>query len=308
LTNETPDVSLPEDFAEYEALRNGTPQQPAAPATESKEESSDAPGDGQEDESVPESDTGDLEQDEEPQPEEKKAKGKGGFKKRIDKLNGRIAELEGQLAGTPPAAKSSEAAPAEAIPSYESVTPKPKLDECESLEDFAEKLSDWKADERDYKREQVKEKEARQQEANQLVTKWNEATDAAKERYEDYDDVIASVDAIAIPQSHQRLLLDSEQGPELAYHLAQKPEDLKRFVAMSPIAASREIGRLEARLDIDKPSTKAPQPKTTRVSKAPEPVTPVRAGKGAKATPSDSALADDYSAWEADRNAQIYRR
>lgn len=57
----------------------------------------------------------------------------------------------------------------------------------------------------------------------------------------------------------------SDLGAQVAYHLASNPEEARRIAGMNPLAAIREIGRLEARFDTKavapiKPASDAPAP------------------------------------------------
>lgn len=68
-----------------------------------------------------------------------------------------------------------------------------------------------------------------------------------------------------------QLIVESDKGPLLAHHLAKNPAKAAELNAMSPVAAAREIGRLEARLSF---------PKTQTATKAPSPVSPPKGGAG----------------------------
>ena len=96
-------------------------------------------------------------------------------------------------------------------------------------------------------------------------------------------------------------LLDSESGPELAYHLAKRPETVKRINALSPLSAARELGRIEATLS----NPAAPQIKPA--SKAPAPITPVRSSAPA-AVDLASANMDQYIAARRKQGATFRRR
>jgi hypothetical protein len=89
-----------------------------------------------------------------------------------------------------------------------------------------------------------------------------------REATPDYDAVVGK-SAVQIAPHVVDTLLDSESGPELAYHLAKRPETVKRINALSPLSAARELGRIEATLS----NPAAPQIKPA--SKAPAPITPV---------------------------------
>jgi hypothetical protein len=70
----------------------------------------------------------------------------------------------------------------------------------------------------------------------------------------------------------QQIIVNSDNGPELMYELAKNKAEYARINAMSPIAAAREIGRIEASLTKPSEEKKTEQKKIT---KAPQPIAPV---------------------------------
>ena len=82
----------------------------------------------------------------------------------------------------------------------------------------------------------------------------------------------------------------SEVGAAVAYHLASNPEEARRIAGLNPLAAIREIGRLEARFD-----TKSSGPPPKQASDAPPPPPGVRGQGGRFAVAPDT---DDFAAFE----------
>lgn len=73
------------------------------------------------------------------------------------------------------------------------------------------------------------------------------------------------------------LIADSEDGPRLAYHLAENRELARQIAALPPLAAAREIGRIEALLKqpVPKPvvsQAPPPPPKVEESNEGPRPV------------------------------------
>lgn len=92
--------------------------------------------------------------------------------------------------------------------------------------------------------------------------------DRVRKAAEKNPDILSVLEDRSIPISAPMAdaIQESELGPEIAYHLKQNPMDAERIAYLSPVAAIREIGKIEARLS-------APQPQTTqRISQAPEPI------------------------------------
>ena len=63
----------------------------------------------------------------------------------------------------------------------------------------------------------------------------------------DYDEVVGLSEVVIAPHITDTIL-ESDRGPEVAYYLAQHPDKAEAINAMSPIAAARAIGRIEASL------------------------------------------------------------
>lgn len=288
-----------EDYAEYAAWRTAQEsaaqsddersEAPAAPEAESAEEA-DASDDS------PEGDEDDSDADKQPGDQPRR---KGGFQRRIDKLTrekreleARIAALEGKLAGgaaTPAAGEAREQPPAEA-------PGKPKPEDFDTYEAYTEALTDWKLEQRERER-------ARQEAERQVFETWLARIEAARQAHPDFDEVVDSDTPVSAAM--QQAILESEQGAEIAYWLGKHPEEAARIAKLPPIAAIREIGRIEASLN---PKAPSPKPKAG-ITRAPKPVTPVSGGKaGAASDIYDPSLAEDYAAWERARRAELKRR
>ena len=154
---------------------------------------------------------------------------------------------------------------------------KPSPDKFGSYDEYVEALADWKADQRvaeSFKRRDAERSQAAEARAAEAKAQaWAERQIAFREATPDYDAVVGKSSVQVAPHVVDTLL-DSDSGPELAYHLAKHPETVKRINSLSPLAAAREIGRIEASLSTpaaprDKPASKAPAPITPARSSAP---------------------------------------
>lgn len=231
------------------------------------------------------------EQGEKPAAEKKK----GGFQRKIEKLTEDNRKLSEQLAARVAAQPESKPKdkPAEVVeipkaPAF--VAPKPRLEDFDSLETFTDALTDWKADERDFKRDQAKAAATAQAEQKKILDGWNSRQAESRKAHSDYDEVLESVNDIALTPEHQRIFLESDHGAEIAYQIASDPAELKKFAAMQPLAAARYFGKLEAAFsEEDSPETE------TKVSKAPKPIRPVGARASTSGTPDLAKLSlTDY--------------
>jgi len=226
--------------------------------------------------------------------EKPQEKPKRSARERINELTKRAHEAEREVQRL---REASERKPAESAE-------KPIPDRFGSYDEYVEALADWKADQRvaeSFKRrdaERAQAAEARAAEAKAQA--WAERQSEFREATPDYDAVIGK-SAVQVAPHVVDALLDSESGPELAYHLAKRPETVKRINALSPLSAARELGRIEATLS----SPAAPQVKPA--SKAPAPITPARSSAPA-AVDLASANMDQYIAARRKQGATFRRR
>lgn len=147
--------------------------------------------------------------------------------------------------------------------------------------EYAEKLADWSARQA-IKNKEKQEAEAKQnEERNKVVDSWKARQDKFATETPDYRDMIESSD-ISVPDHIRDAIIESDVGPQLLYHLAVNPEVAEKLNGMKPINALREIGKLETKLE--KP--KAEEKPAHKVSKAPEPINPIK-GSGIADTSAD---------------------
>jgi hypothetical protein len=207
----------------------------------------------------------DGEEEAESTTEEAKPKKKGGFQRKLEAKDKEIEDLRAQLAAKP-AEAAGKGAPA---PEPQFDKAKPKMDDFDSIEDFTEALTDWKAEEREFKKEQQARIAERQKSETQLIDRWNSGKREYSKSHADYDQAMKAASDIKVSPAHQRILLESENGPELAYALAKDREKLTKFAALAPLQAALFIGKLEASI------AKAPATTTKARSSAPAPINPV---------------------------------
>ena len=142
----------------------------------------------------------------------------------------------------------------------------------------------------------------REQEAQQkIIQSWAQKVQAAKAEMPDFDDMVASSDVV-VNNAVRDAILESDVGPKILYHLAENNDLAKKIAGLSPNAALREIGKLEARFEA-KPETAQTAPVIK--SKAPAPIQPIRGGAGQPDVPlsTDGNWHGTYQAWKAARKA-----
>lgn len=133
--------------------------------------------------------------------------------------------------------------------------------------------------------EQDRAKAAAEEVAGTFATRQQEFMKATP----DYEEVVGDSE-LDMPNAGMQYLVESEMGPQLAYHLAKHPDEAERLSSLSPTRVIAELGKLEARLESAKksdPPPKADPPQNTRqVSRAPAPVSPLN-GESATAVEKD---------------------
>ena len=110
-----------------------------------------------------------------------------------------------------------------------------------------------------------------------------------REKFPDLEERASEVGHIQMPPGMGRAIAESDIGPEILNHLIDNAKELERIAALSPSAAIREVGKLEARLEA-KPSA-ATTNTAVAAPKAPAPIAP----GGKPAAPPDSKPSDSDS-------------
>lgn len=137
----------------------------------------------------------------------------------------------------------------------------PPADQFESVEAYAQALAENKA------AELIQQRMAQQQQA-QVLESHRDREESAREKYDDYEDVVYNP-KLAITPIMAQTIQASDMGPDVAYYLGTNPKEAERIARMPAIAQAKEIGRIEAKL-----TSSPPVKKTTS---APTPISPVSA-------------------------------
>lgn len=146
---------------------------------------------------------------------------------------------------------------------------KPVPDQFGSHEEYLDARDEWNR--RKWKAEE-QEREVKthiQRKSESFIAKKNEF----EKTHDDYEEVVQGVSDIPMSLTVQEVLLDDGGKPDLAYALAKNKEEYKRICALPPIAAARELGKFEARLNKSQDSSEKPESK--KLTKAPKPIAPV---------------------------------
>jgi hypothetical protein len=186
-------------------------------------------------------------------------------------------------------------------PQATNVDQEPQPSQFSDAFEYAKALAEFSTEralaERDRQVAQAKEQEAQQK----IIQSWAQKVQDAKADLPDFDDLVASSDVV-VNNAVRDAILESDVGPKILYHLAENNDLAKKIASLSPNAALREIGRLEARFEA-KPETKQTAPVVK--SKAPAPIQPIRGGQGQPDVPmsANGEWHGSYQAWKLARKA-----
>lgn len=206
-----------------------------------------------------------------------------------DKLNARFSELTSKIRTL----ESQLAAKSGAVRT--DATPEPKVETPAAAaadpEPAADKFTDYVEWQKSWMKWQMRQ-EAREVKAAAAVA---EQQNAAKVKAETWQSRVASATAeladfaavaqnpdLPITQVMAEAITDTEAGPRILYHLGKHPELAAKIAKLSPVAAIREIGKIEAAItaadvaaDSEDSELEAPSTKKPVVSKAPAPHKPL---------------------------------
>lgn len=179
---------------------------------------------------------------------------------------------------------------------------RPSRDKFDSDEDYVSALTSWTVEQ---KLGNVKQELAQHQVQNQTQAEWASKINQARADYADYDSVMEDAQDIPIAPVVAEAIQSSDLGGDIAYYLGKNPDEALRLNSMSPVAASREIGRIESYLEYEKSQAKA---KKVPVSKAPNPIKPVKSSAGSGAKSLEDMSPSEYMAYMNKREAERRKR
>jgi len=204
--------------------------------------------------------------------EEKPKKGK--LATRFSELTGKARAAEERAAAAEARLAELEGKKAKAV--VESPEPDPK--EFADFNDYTDAVAEWKAEKKLAERAANEVKAKEEAKAQEVMKGWNERIESAKERYEDFHEIITSSDVQYEPVV-RKVIMESEYGPDLLYHLSNDDKDAAKFKQMTTDQQIKFIGRLEGKFEElaegeDEPKAKIEKPKAKPL---PTPITPIKA-------------------------------
>ena len=278
------DVTTPDATA----LAQQSEANAAATATAEMEANADRVASEQEGE-----DSHDQNQDEGEQNEPAKPRRKSGaerWRDRARRAEAELSELRTRQITGDPASAPRQVAEAFAAEIVSEIGPEPRERDFQDWHAYQRALNAWDtrrvlAEERVTARFAQRANAARDIEAA-VREDFDSNARALAQTVADYKDVIGSSDlgSTGIVES---LIVESEKGPLILYHLAKNPERVEALNRMSPVAAAKEIGRLETRLSL---------PNANRATRAMTPETPLRGGAAHTKDPKDMSM-EEFVRW-----------
>jgi hypothetical protein len=183
----------------------------------------------------------------------------------------------------------------------------PKPDQFDDAFEYAKALAEWSAEKALYDRDQQEANRKIEEQRQKVLKTWSEKLEKAKPNLADFDEVIESTQVV-VSNEVRDAIIESDVGPEILYHLASLDgEEADKFQALSVSKALREIGKLEARFEKQESAeeTAVRSKPVVQKSKAPAPLSPLKATGSAMETPigSDGEFHGSFQAWKAARKA-----
>ncbi|WP_232071716.1 hypothetical protein [Paraburkholderia pallida] len=195
---------------------------------------------------------------------------------------------------------------AQAMPAPKDPDPKPQRAQFVSDDDYQEALTDWKVDQKLAERQRDEQQARINAAQQQLSDNWNRRLEVAKTELTDFDDVVGKSE-VDLPNHIYVAVVESDIGPQIAYYLAQNPDEARLLKGMSPTAALRMLGKLEDRLAAEKEAPAAakkeePKPAAKAAtaapekSKAPPPIDPLSDASSPVEKPAAQMTYQEYKA------------
>lgn len=166
----------------------------------------------------------------------------------------------------------------------------PREDDFDDPNEYSAARAFWKFRQQDVD-EQSAEATAKlerieQQRQQELHNSWQERIADVTPKYEDFHKV-ALDPAVPVTPDMAEIIMSSEVGPDVLYHLGSHREIAAQIASLPPAQQAYRLGQIEARLT-------APKPRTA--TSAPQPIKPVGGRSSGEKDPSKMTMAE-YAAW-----------
>lgn len=210
---------------------------------------------------------------------------------RIDEVTRlrRDAEREAEYWKKAALAKEKETPSEPPKPQAAQLPQRPAIEHFETTTEYEDALFEW--------RDRVKaiegENTTRQRQYDSALATFNDRARVFRAEHPDFDETIESP---VFSTSMRAAILQSENGPQVAYYLGQSVNfsEAERIRSLPVESQLLELGRLEMKLEIAR--------KTKKVTSAPAPIKPVgMGGAGGEVDPSKMTV-QEWMAWDKQRS------
>jgi hypothetical protein len=250
-TVETPELDVaPEALAPKEVVETVAAEAQAEVAEEVAEETEELSADSESEETQ----------------EEVKPKKKGGYQKKLERASLALSEREQRI-------QELEAKLAEQTAKAVSLPKEPNIADFESQSEYTKAVAKWTLATERAEAKAQEEKLEQQKEARNLQSAYNTKLQEFVKTAPDFEDAMDEIEHVKINDALGKAIITSDMAPAVMYELAKNPKELERINALPPLAAAREIGKLELKLSTPKTETKT-------TTKAPAPIKTVNAKSG----------------------------
>ena len=176
---------------------------------------------------------------------------------------------------------------------------KPDRSNYEDDTDYLEALTDWKVSEK------LKENGTKSSKETEELNEKNEMHEAfeeidsvivkGKEKFADFEEVALNSD-LKISLDMTEAILSSSIPEKILYHLGKNPDLSAEIAEMKSVQVIKEILKIENELSVVPKTEKKKEEIKINITKAPEPITPVKTDGITEKDPSDLSP-KEYRAW-----------
>ena len=146
------------------------------------------------------------------------------------------------------------------------------------------------------KTQKSRQSDAAAKEAKEFGEKKAALAEAGAAKYDDFDELViegATNGEWPLSDTIGKLMLGSEVGADIAYHLASNPKEARKLFSQTPLEQAAAFGRLEARFSSAEDAPKKPEIKVSKASP------PIQGARGRSAATTVSPATTDFKAFEA---------
>lgn len=207
--------------------------------------------------------------------------------KRIGKLAKKLSEKENEVNYWREQANNKPASVEQAAPVVEA-TGKPKLADFDNVEDYSEAVADWKWEQKEAQR-------VAQTAQRTKIDSYNSRVEQFKQNAPDFSIAVTEIEnQIKQDPNMVEFIIESEFGPNIAYHLANNESEIARIVALSPVRRIAALSKIETEM-----AQRSAKPKSTAGNTSTKaPASRVTTNTGSVANSESIDKDQSFAAWQ----------